>query len=280
MTTSTKTNTNTSFIFKVTAIHVLTYIICGMIFCVLFNYKELMALDNAVYFFKQDVQSISIGPVIQIIRGFLFGLVLLLFRDSYENKKYGWLRLWLIMVVIGIINTPSTSPGSIEGLIYTQLPLELVIKGMPEILIQTLLFSILVTAPKNKFAIPYKWRKTLITAVIAAIGFSLSGIVLTVVLDKNPLEVGFSDPVAFVVMFVAVVIVGLMTLWYINQRGKMASILYYAVCYLALAVLPTIYNIYVDSELQSYWSLLISALPVLVIAAYLESTKNKHKKQA
>lgn len=82
------------------------------------------------------------------------------------QKKYGWLRLWAI---IGIINTPGPAPCSIEGLIYTQLPLELYIKGAPEIPVQTLLFSYLVAnSEKLKFPWLRKYKIPLISVFLVS----------------------------------------------------------------------------------------------------------------
>ena len=37
------------------------------------------------------------------------------------------------MVILGIYNTPGPAPGSIEGIIYSQVPLKFIICGSPEI---------------------------------------------------------------------------------------------------------------------------------------------------
>ena len=56
-------------------------------------------------------------------------------------------------IILGIFNTPGTAPGSIEGFIYllpSNEPLSLQIGGMLEILIQTLIFSIIVIFKRKK----------------------------------------------------------------------------------------------------------------------------------
>lgn len=139
-----------NFILKVTIAHVLTYIVCGMIFSQIFSYQN--SLSDAG---MRDMNSIIVGlaPVFQIIRGLLFAIVLWMIRDVFMNKKYGWLKLWIILIILGIFNTPGTAPGSIEGFIYllpSNEPLSLQIGGMLEILIQTLIFSIIVTLKRKK----------------------------------------------------------------------------------------------------------------------------------
>jgi hypothetical protein len=90
---------------------------------------------------------IRLSLVFQIIRGILYGIVLLLLKDTIIYSKYGILKLFVIMIIIGIFNTPAPSPGSIEGFIYLVPDKELLriqIGGMLEILIQNLLFCIII----------------------------------------------------------------------------------------------------------------------------------------
>lgn len=111
------------FITRATAIHILTYLVCGVVFLTLFHYTELYQIGNVKYFMS-PVGSFSsfLGSVFQIVRGLFFGFILLLLEENVIQKKHGWLRLWGIIVGIGIINTPGPAPCSIEGIIYTQLP--------------------------------------------------------------------------------------------------------------------------------------------------------------
>ncbi len=133
----------TVFILKVMAIHVLTYCICGFAFLLIFQYQSTMTSVG-----MRDTNSLIVGmaPLFQILRGLLFGIVLWLLRDSFVGKKYGWLIIWIVVTVIGIINTPAPAPCSIEYFIYyepTTTAMNLEIGGTLEIFTQTLLFSIL-----------------------------------------------------------------------------------------------------------------------------------------
>ena len=99
-------NNNLKFILKATGIHILTYILCGIIFSVVFNYNSLFTMDGVNGFMRQiGGLSTLLGPLVQVIRGILFGAVLLLFKDTFIGKKYGWLKLWAILSIIGIIKT-------------------------------------------------------------------------------------------------------------------------------------------------------------------------------
>ncbi|WP_418746871.1 hypothetical protein [Frisingicoccus sp.] len=133
------------FFIRVTVAHTVTYIIFGMIFSQIFSYQN--SLSSAG---MRDMNSLIVGlaPLFQIVRGLLFAIVLWLIRDVFLGKRYGWLKVWIILVILGIFNTPGTAPGSIEGFIYllpTSAPLSLQIGGLLEIVLQTLVFSILVT---------------------------------------------------------------------------------------------------------------------------------------
>lgn len=131
-----------NFILKVTIIHVVTYIVCGMLSMTLFDYQSSVEQIG-----MRDTNSLIVGlaPLFQIFRGFLFGIVLWIIRDVFLPKKNGWLIIWIIILILGVFNTPATSPCSIEYLIYCEPvsgTIKVVFGGLIEILIQTFLFSI------------------------------------------------------------------------------------------------------------------------------------------
>ena len=86
-----------------------------------------------------------ICPFVQILRGTLIGCILLILKDNILLKKNSWLYLWIIFAGLGIVCTTGAAPASIEGIIYSQLLLEFHLKTAPELLVQTLLFSLWVT---------------------------------------------------------------------------------------------------------------------------------------
>jgi hypothetical protein len=51
--------------------------------------------------------------------------------------------MWLVLVALGILGTFGPSPGSIEGMLYTVFPLAVHLKGLPEVLLQSLLLSLI-----------------------------------------------------------------------------------------------------------------------------------------
>ena len=140
------------FFTKVTLTHVITYIVVTILAMPLtFSYAE--SVMELMGF--RPLDEISMGAVLfgQIIRGLLLGAVIWWIKDSIIGKKLGWLKLWAILVILGIFNTYGPAHGSIQGLIYLapieDLPVSASL-GMLETLLQPLLFSIIVTYQKKR----------------------------------------------------------------------------------------------------------------------------------
>ena len=70
---------NFKFIIKVMLIHVITYIVCGIIFSMLFKYQS--SLVNTEHMRDMNNIIVQLAPVFQIFRGLLFGLILLLIQN-------------------------------------------------------------------------------------------------------------------------------------------------------------------------------------------------------
>ena len=85
--------------------------------------------------------------IVQIIRGFLFAIVIWWIKDSIIGKKLAWLKLWAILIILGIFNTYSPAQGSIQGMIYLA-PIEGIPASMSvsflELFAQSLVLSIVV----------------------------------------------------------------------------------------------------------------------------------------
>jgi len=135
------------FFMKVIAAHVITYAIVTIIAMPLtFNYADI-AVELMGF---KPLDEISMGAVLfgQIIRGLLLGVVIWWIKDSIIGKRLAWLKLWAILIMLGIFNTYGPAHGSIQGMIYlapiTDMPLSASL-GILETLMQPLLFSIAVT---------------------------------------------------------------------------------------------------------------------------------------
>jgi len=143
----------TIFITKVTLAHIISYTVVTLIAMPLtFNYAD--SVVELMGF--RPLDEINMGAVLigQIIRGLLLGIIIWWIKDSIIGKKLAWLKLWAILVILGIFNTYGPAHGSIQGIIYLapieDIPVSMSF-GMFEIMAQPLLFSIIVTYQrKNK----------------------------------------------------------------------------------------------------------------------------------
>ncbi len=88
---------------------------------------------------QTDEPLVMAGPLYQPIRGLLFGLVFYLLREPLFGAMTGWLVLWLVLVVL----TFGPAPGSVEGMVYTTLPLRFHLESLPEIVAQALALAAL-----------------------------------------------------------------------------------------------------------------------------------------
>lgn len=136
--------TLTSVILKTAIIHSLTYFLVGLLAFTFFDYAGKYAEPTIASLMRQTNDPlVASGPLFQVLRGALFGLVFYALRESIFAPKNGWLTLWLVLVVVGILSPFGPAPSSIEGMIYTVLPVWFHIVGLPEVLIQSFLLAFL-----------------------------------------------------------------------------------------------------------------------------------------
>ena len=123
-------------------VHTVTYFVMGLLALIYMNYSELF-VDPGIKGLMRDVDSpwVAVGPMVQVVRGMLFGLVFYLLREVVLVRRFGWLILWVVLVFVGILSPFGAAPSSIEGVLYTNLPLWFHIIGLPEVVIQALLLA-------------------------------------------------------------------------------------------------------------------------------------------
>jgi hypothetical protein len=130
-------------ILKTIVTHTVTYFFVGLLAFTVFDYTARFAGPGLRSLMRQtDHPLVAAGPLFQPIRGFLFGIVFYLLRDRLFRRGDGWLVAWIMLVVVGIFSTFGPAPGSIEGLIYTTLPIRGQLAGLSEVILQSLLLSI------------------------------------------------------------------------------------------------------------------------------------------
>ena len=104
------------------------------------NYSESFAVPAMACWLRQtNDPMVAAGPLIQPIRGIIFGLAFFPKREVLFGKKYGWLITWWLLIALGILSTFGPAPGSVEGLLYTILPVSY--KTYLEIGLQSFLLS-------------------------------------------------------------------------------------------------------------------------------------------
>lgn len=134
-----------TFVWRITAAHIITYFIAGILAFNLFNYKESFQTgDLAVLMKPVSSPWVMAGSALQVFRGILFSLVLWPFKIVFLENKRGWLLLWFLFLGLAILGTTGPAPGSFEGIIYTNFPVLDQIIGLRETVFQTLIFSLLV----------------------------------------------------------------------------------------------------------------------------------------
>jgi hypothetical protein len=134
----------TSITLKTTIAHTVTYFLIGFLSFTFFDYSAKYADPIVANFMRQtDHPLIAVGPALQVIRGFLFGIVFYALREIVISQKRGWLTLWLTLVIVGILSTFGPSPSSIEGVLYTVMPMWFHLVGLPEVFIQAGLLAYL-----------------------------------------------------------------------------------------------------------------------------------------
>ena len=187
----------TAFFARTTAIHFVTYFFAGLVASSLLDYR--WAFEQPVirdYMVPFASTAVFLGPALQVVRGMIFGLVLLPFRHSIATRL-GWLWLWALVIGIGILSTPAAAPSSLEGLVYTRVPLWYHAFGLPEMLVQTFIFSVLVWAyaryPRGIFSALPPVAGTIVGAVASA-AFAFIGYAVVSVLFALALGANISDP--------------------------------------------------------------------------------------
>jgi hypothetical protein len=125
--------------------HTVTYFVAGLLSMWWFDYERLF-VETDLRFFMRPLSDpmVSAGPLLQPIRGALYGAVFYLLRDAWLGKRRDWLILWVVLVALGVIGPFGPIPGSFEGLIYTKLPLWTQLVGLPEVVLQALALAVIV----------------------------------------------------------------------------------------------------------------------------------------
>jgi hypothetical protein len=128
---------------KTVAAHTVTYSLVGFLAFTVLDYGRLFAEPHMKVVMRQtDDPWVMAGPLFQPVRGLLFAVAFYPLRGILFSRKDGWLVLWLELVILGILSPFGAAPGSVEGMIYTIWPVRSHVIGLPEVLLQSLLLSV------------------------------------------------------------------------------------------------------------------------------------------
>ena len=113
-------------VLKTIVVHTITYFFVGVPLFFIFNYSEGFTVPElACWMRPTDDPLVRAGLLFQPIRGLIFALAFFPIREILFGKKNGWLIMWWLLVSLGILSTFGPAPGSIEGMVYTILPLSI-----------------------------------------------------------------------------------------------------------------------------------------------------------
>ena len=137
------------FFWRITACHMVTYMLLGILAFTIMDYPTQFAEPCSIMV-PTDSPRVFLGPALQAIRGLIFAAVLFPFREVILESRHGWLKLWGLFLGLAIFSTAGPAAGSVEGLIYTKIPAVDQIAGLWEVILQTLLCSVLFVAWHHK----------------------------------------------------------------------------------------------------------------------------------
>lgn len=130
-------------ILKTIVVHTVTYFVVGIIVFNLLDYPARFAEPIVRELMRPtDDPLVMAGPLFQPIRGLLFGIVFSLLREVLFARKNGWLILWITLAFLGIFSPFGPVSGSIEGMVYTKLPIPGQLVGLIEVLAQSFLLAV------------------------------------------------------------------------------------------------------------------------------------------
>ena len=260
-------NESFRFMLKVTVAHIVTYIICGVLFSTVLNYATVWQTGM----FKEGISTmrnynslwVYAAPFMQVFRGLLFGAILLLIPKEFFSQKYAWLKLWIILAGFGIINTPGPGNGSIEGILYTNAPWQAHTIYAIEVYVQTLWFAWWVCREEKADSSSVKLKYPLAASGITVFLTSMSGVLIAVVKGVDPAVAG-EDPGATIILLLMFVLMFVFVFLY-RKQPETNTVVFLCVCYLINILPTTVYNLITDSPLLSPLVLLTALVPTFFI---------------
>ncbi len=288
------------FAIRVVVIHMLTYFTFGILASNVFDYKEI---------FKQPVirdfmlpmteRNMWLGPFLQPVRGLVLAIGLWPIHGLLLEKKRSWLILWGLLVTIGIISTPAAAPSSLEGMLFSRIPMWYHLMGLPEICLQTLLFSIWLiwwerqTVRVSRPAVkqPAAWISALVRAVMAAcfayMGYAVGGLLLVAMTNARaaasgaqPIDVAASGAnFKMQFMFIVAFVINLGTALWVTPQWSLRQMPLWALFglfWIIDALVPWMYQTLVFGGSDIPTAIMLGLFPALILTvAIVLSNRNR-----
>ena len=282
-----------TFSFKVIVAHTLSYFVFGMIMSNLFDYGQIFEQD-IIKDFMYPIGSLNVllGPFLQPLRGLLFAIAIWPIRTIVFSKKNGWLILWSIIVIVGILATPSAAPSSVEGVIYSKLPLWYHLLGFPELLLQTLTFSLIVfwwgkSPGKEKGSLSkskLQNRTTLFVMAVmiscfAYIGYAIGGILVAKIAGVQ-IKVNTSSSTFWrtQLMFIVAFIINVISILWLSKvwtKKKINIYFLFLLFWFIDTVVLLIYQFLFSHMMQIHSALLMGVFPAIIVTISLMMNNKK-----
>jgi hypothetical protein len=206
-------------------------------------------------------------------------------------KQRGWLILWSIFLVFGILAPPAAAPCSIEGVIYSKLPLSFHLKGLVEISLQTLFFSIILTqwvkpaASKEtsqqiskKKAIFLRISFAIMIGCFAYIGYAIGGILSAKIAGRAINLSGSSISMRTQMMFVfafGINVIGILIATGKSYLGKIPLWLLFIIFWILDTAAPLAYQGIFLGMMPIHLGLILGFFPaVIILISYKVNFKN------
>lgn len=279
------------FALRIIVAHTLTYFASGIIWSNVFHYGAVFELPVIRdYMLPIDQHNVLVGPFLQPVRGLIMAVGLWPLRGLLLQSKRGWLILWGLFLTLGILSTPAASPGSVEGMVYTRLPLWYHLMGYPEMVIQTLVFSIWLVwwerraVQAQQGAAPVQdpllaeWVRAIMAACFAYIGYAAGGLLMVAranaaaastgaeAIDVAAAGANFKMQFMFIIAFVVNTVVAFRAArsW---RAGRLPLWAMFLLFWLVDALVPWLYQTIVYGSSQIGMVALLGLFPALIILA-------------
>jgi len=279
-----------AFALRIIVAHTATYFIFGIIMSNVFDYAEIFRREIIRdYMLPIDEHNVLAGPFLQPVRGLIFAIGFWPLRGLLLESKRGWLILWGLLVTVGILSTPAASPSSVEGMLYSRLPMWYHLMGYPEVVLQTLVFSIWLVwwerqsvqsreaAAKRQNPLVNEIVKAIMTACIAYIGYAVGGLLLAAMANSRAAATGTGGvdieaaganwKMQF--MFVIAFIVNVVVVFWLGRRQQTNQISFgmvFLLVWLVDALVPWLYQTLVFGSSFLPTVLMLGFFPAAIIA--------------